>query len=196
MPFLTVSVFYVGTTSSLTNTNTKNISFTVSNIKASNSLYTFSINAASSLKVPQRSLFWFHLCAEVPANTKTNYCLNGFDYPAVVYSFVDRYPADQLTVDTLQWVRSNAILTVSNDEPLFSSFNMETAWLAFRFDNIFNPLVAFAAQLISIKQFNIILIFDRVLVNEGNFTIMKMISLLCLLAVFISSQSHCRETQT
>ena len=120
------------------------------------------------MTVPQRSLYWFHLCAGVPAKTQTNVRLNGLDYPAVAYSSVNDYPADQLTVDTLQWVRRNTTLTVSTEEPLFSSLNMETAWLGFRLDNLFTPLIAFAAQLTSTKEFHTILIFDRVLVNEGN----------------------------
>ena len=110
MIFVAVLAFYVGMTSSLTFTNTTNISFTVSNIKEYESSYTVTIQGASLLTVPQRSLYWFHLCGGISANTKTNYRLNGLDYPAVVFSSVDRYPADQLTVDTLQWVKPNAIL--------------------------------------------------------------------------------------
>ena len=154
-------------TSSYISANTRSLSFTVSDIKAINSSYNFSIHALSSLTVSQRSLYWFHLCAGVPAKNKTKYSLNGLDYSAFVYSSADNYPADQLTVDTLQWVGPNTILTVSNDEPLFSSLSMETAWLGFRFDNQFYPLVAFAVQLYKTKNFNGKVAFDRVLVNEG-----------------------------
>ena len=105
----------------------------------------------------------------MPAKTKTNYHLDGLDFPVVVYSSVDNYPTDQLIVDTLQWMRPNTAVTVSNEETLFSSLNMETAWLGFRLDNLFNPLIAFAARLYNnAKLFSENIIFDRILVNEGN----------------------------
>ena len=154
-------------TSSYISANTKSLSFTVSDNMVINSSYNFSNHVFSSLTVSQRSLYWFQLCAGVPAKTKTNYSLNGLYYSAVVYSSADSYPADQLTVDTLQWVGPKTTLTVSNNEPLFSSLSMETAWLGFTFSNQFYPLVAFAVQLYKTQNFYGKVAFDRVLVNEG-----------------------------
>ena len=188
--------FYVGRTSSFIFAKTNIFSFKLSNIHFINSSDDVSLHAFSSLTISQRSLYWFHFCAGVPANTKTNYRLNGLDYPAVVYSSVNGYPGDQLTVDTLQWIKLNATLAVSNEEPLFSSVNMETALLGFRLDNMFNPLVALAAQLYNTKQFNGPIIFDCVLVNEGNYynihtgVFLKPISGIYFFSVTVSGLAH------
>ena len=160
--------FYVGMKSSFIHANTRFLSFTTSNINTINSSHNASAHAFSFLTVSEKSLYWFHLCAGVPVRTKTNYRLNGLDYPVVVYSSVDHYPAEQLTVDTLQWIKPNTTLSVSNEEPLFSSLNMETAWLGFRLDNLFNPLIVFAARPHNTKLSSENIIFDRIIVNEGN----------------------------
>ena len=71
-----------------------------------------------------------------------------------------------MVTDTLQWVSENMTITVSNQQVLYSSSNMETSLLGFRLDNLFHPLVAFAAQLtFSVNPDKIP--FDRVLVAEG-----------------------------
>ena len=84
-----------------------------------------------------------------------------------MYSSATVYPQDQLSADTLQWVRPNVTLSVSNEYLLFSSSNLETSWLGFRLDNLLNPLVAFGVQLTKTSNFIDSVIFDRILVNEG-----------------------------
>ena len=127
--------------------------------------------ATSTFSVFQRSLYWFQLCVGVPANTFTYNWLNGLDYPAVIYSTATCYPMDRMSIDTIQWIDPAVSLAVSNNQSLFSSSNLETAWLGFRLDNTFSPLIAFDVQLTHYDSSieNIISInFDRILVNEGN----------------------------
>ena len=162
---MSVSAFYAGVTSPSVGAATEKIHFNLINISALNTPYNMS---SDTFSVSQRSLYWFHICAGIPTSSKTNYRLNGLVYPAVVYSSATGYPQDQLTADTLQWVWPNATLSISNNQSLRSSSELETAWLGFRLDNLFNPLVAFGVQLT--QTFNSIssVKFDRILVNEGN----------------------------
>ena len=136
------------------------INFTVCNTHFNTSTSTFSVT--------QPSLYWFHLSAGVLVASGTNYSLNGLDYSAAVYSSATVYPQDQLTTDTLQWVWPNTILSVSNNQPLFSSSIIETAFLGFRLDNLFYPLVAFGVQLKRGMNSTGIIKFDHILINEGN----------------------------
>ena len=62
----------------------------------------------------------------------------------------------------------NSTLSVSNKQPLLSSSNLETAWLGFRLDNLFYPLVAFGVQRTQNINVSGTINFDRVLANEGN----------------------------
>ena len=133
-----------------------------------NMYFNKSFRSFSSFSVPVSSLFWFHLSVGVPLKSKTYNHLNGLDYPAVVYSSATVYPQDQLCTDTLQWVRPNVTLSVSNEHSLFSSPNLETSWLGFRLDNLFNPLRAFGVQQTKTSTFVNSVVFDRILVNEGN----------------------------
>ena len=144
---------------------TAQVSFSLINFTVCNSPFNTSSN---SFSVSQRSLYWFHLSAGVSATSTTNYSLNGLNYSAFVYSSAAGYPQDQLTTDTLQWVHLNALLSVSSDQALYSTSNYETAWLGFRLDNLFAPLVAFAVQLTQSYTTASAIIFDRILVNEGN----------------------------
>ena len=162
-----VSVIYFATT--LLSLDAKSsIPFVMQNISANNFTCHVLSNISSSFSMVQSSLFWFHLSAGVPAHSKTNYRLIGITYPAVVYSSTTVYNKEQLTVDTLQWVKSNTTLSIYNEQSLFSSKNLETAWLGFRLDNLFTPLVAFGVQLTQPFNFTGSVIFDRVMVNEGN----------------------------
>ena len=165
--YATVSAFYVGVTSSTVNDYTNKISFNLVNI--SGTVYNTPYNTlTSTFSVIQSSLYWFHLSAGVPAGSGTNFILNGLNYSAVVYSSAVVYPQDQLTTDTLQYVWPNSRIFVSNNQSLFSSSNLETAFLGFRLDNLFNPLVAFGVQLTQVVNIAGTIKFDRILVNEGN----------------------------
>ena len=144
---------------------TAKVPFSLINFTACNVPYNTSPN---TFLVSQRSLYWFHLSAGVPANKMTNYKLNGLNYSSFVYSSATAYPPDQLTTDTLQWIPPNASLWVSSDQTLYSTSNYETAWFGFRLDNLFNPLVAFAVQLTQPYTTSSAIKFNRVLVNEGN----------------------------
>ena len=97
--FLSVSAFDVGLTSSLTELNITKIPLKSIKITATNT----PCNSSTSLfSVLQSSLYWFQLSAGAPANTKTDYRLNGLNYPAAVYSSVAAYPQSQLTKDYLK----------------------------------------------------------------------------------------------
>ena len=164
---VTVSAFYVGVTSSSVNEYLTKIPFDLVNF--SNSIYNTPYNTlTNTFSVTQPSLYWFHLNAGVPAGSGTNFSLNGLNYSAVVYSSAVVYPQDQLTTDTLQYVWPNSKISVSNSQPLFSSSNLETAFLGFRLDNMFSPLVAFGVQLAQVVNITGVIKFNRILVNEGN----------------------------
>ena len=144
---------------------TAKVPFSLINFTVYNAPYNTSSN---TFLVSQRSLYWFHLSAGVPANKTTYYRLNGLNYSSFVYSSATAYPQDQLTTDTLQWVPPNVSLWVSSDQTLYSTSNYETAWFGFRLDNLFNPLVAFAVQLTKSYTTASAIKFNHVLVNEGN----------------------------
>jgi hypothetical protein len=80
-------------------------------------------------------------------------------------------PDDRVTADTLQWVQPLTPMSVSNQEALFSSSSLqETAWLGFRLDGKFDPLVAFFAQTVFGSQNNAVLstiFYATNPVNEG-----------------------------
>ena len=141
-----------------------------SNVLSSNKTSPYSV-ATKSLSVSQRSLYWFYLCVGVPANIVTYNRLNGLNYPTVVYSTATVFPMDRLSIDTVQWISAAIPLSVSNNQSLFSSPNLETAWLGFRLDNTFRPLIAFDVQLThnyASAANDIAIGFDRLVVNEGN----------------------------
>ena len=138
-------------------------------VNISGSIYNTPYNTlTNTFSVTQPSLYWFHLSAGVPAGSGTNFSLNGLNYSAVVYSSAVVYPPDQLTTDTLQYVWPNSKISVSNKQQLFSSPNLETAFLGFRLDNMFSPLVAFGVQLTQVVNITGVIKFNRILVNEGN----------------------------
>ena len=166
--FLKESAFYVGVTVSTVPPETNKLPFAA--VFFSNYTSPYSV-VTNTFSVSQRSLYWFQLCVGVPAYTSTYNQINGLDYPTVIYSIAAVYPMDRLSIDTIQWVSPAVSLTVSNNQALFSSSNLETAWLGFRLDNTFSPLIAFDVQLThydSSIENGIAINFDRVLVNEGN----------------------------
>ena len=170
MYVLTESAFYVGISAPAIPSGFNRLPFKAVSFSNKTSPYSAIENTFS---VSQPSLYWFHLCVGVPANTTTYNRLNGLSYPTVIYSTAAVYPMDRLCVDTLQWVDPAVPLTVSNNQSLFSSSNLEIAWLGFRLDNTLSPLIAFDVQLTydyatDSSTEDLVVNFNRVILNLGN----------------------------
>ena len=129
----------------------------------------------SSLTIFQTGLYWFHLSAGIPANTKAGCTIVGLNNKIGVVKDNTAYQNDQVTSDGLSWITSGTKLSVVTNYSLFSSSSVgETAWLWFRLDTVMQQLVAFcvvkiAAQSISVAGGHPVqMTYDTVIVNEGN----------------------------
>lgn len=133
--------------------------------------FNFSTVYTSARVVEERSLYWQHLSFGVPQGSATHCQLNGLGDRVVITTTTTQMPDDRVTADTLQWIQPLTPMSVSNQEALFSSSSLqETAWLGFRLDGRFDPLVAFFAQTVFGSQNNAAastIFFATNPVNEG-----------------------------
>ena len=128
--------------------------------------------------IRQTGLFWFHLSAGIPNNTKAYFCLKGVSVPAIIYKSNTVFSFDQSTFDSLQWVPNQSQLSISTKYDLYSSINREVAWFGVRIDSLMSPLIAFSAarnttQIMEENSFGTKIIYDYVTLNEGNAWIAK-----------------------
>ena len=124
----------------------------------------------TSFSVKERGLYWIYLSAGVPENSGTYCRIINTHAPVVIFSDATTYPSGCLGTTSIQWINSTMNLSVSNNQPVFSSENAETSWLGFRLDNKFEPLIAFNAQLTFTMTFSEpekVIPFDRIVTNEG-----------------------------
>ena len=123
--------------------------------------------------VSKTGLYWFHLSAGVPAQTKASYCIAGISSTIGIIKDNTAYQNDQVTTDGLSWITSGTNLRIMTNYSLFSSSLVgETAWLWFRLDTAMQQLVAF--YVIKTQTFTssvsdlIQMTYDKVIINEGN----------------------------
>jgi hypothetical protein len=165
------AAFYVVTTPIIP-ANTLNIAFDTIRINR-NSMYNSTTKQISS--VSESGIYWLQMASAVPANSTTNMSLNGLTYPAVVYTNSSVYTFNDIMVaDTLQYVSTSMMLTVSSQMIQYGVTNFTTvgtSLLGFRIDSIMSTFqVYFSLQLthdIPGTNNGTRAKFDRVLLNVG-----------------------------
>ena len=121
--------------------------------------------ASMSLSIPSssnQSLYWMHIAADVPSSVQAIIKLS--DISMTVYSTISVYAV------TITMAMSGVIKVMPSTSLnlIASTSTSATYWAAFRIDNLFYPLVAFRVVRTSSITAQGQILFNTVLVNEGN----------------------------